>query len=71
MDDLFKTFLFPAIAAESDELEPEPTRLVPVLDSRTRKELYDVVSALCDDMTSYDRLLHLSKGLLITGNVIV
>lgn len=39
---------------------PSATSPLPVLDSDTRRELYDLVLALADDSHSYERLLQLS-----------
>jgi len=35
---------------------------LPVLESSTRKELYDLILGLCEDKNSYNMLLELTQG---------
>lgn len=56
---LMSTSLSPVdiVSEESNNLEPIS---LPILDSNTRRELYDLMLALTDDSHSYERLLRLS-----------
>lgn len=58
MDQIFTTFLFKPLVDELDECTDGGA--LPVLESSTRKELYDLVLALCEDSDSYLRLLELT-----------
>lgn len=58
---IWNKFLFVPRLVDMDDQESSPS--LPVLESKTRKELYDLVLALAEDRTSYDRLLELSKDL--------
>jgi ubiquitin carboxyl-terminal hydrolase 34 len=53
MEQIYRRFLF---------VSPESSRL-PVLESNTRKELYDLVLALAEDGNSYNTLLNLTETL--------
>jgi ubiquitin carboxyl-terminal hydrolase 34 len=58
MEQIFKKFLFVPKVYDVDEDGPSDLGL-PVLESNTRKELYDLVLALAEDRTSYSTLLDL------------
>ncbi|KAF2191532.1 hypothetical protein K469DRAFT_656523 [Zopfia rhizophila CBS 207.26] len=59
MENVFRKFLF-VPAVEVEDGAPE----LPVLESKTRKELYDLMLALAEDRSSYDVLLGLAEGLI-------
>lgn len=59
MKHIFTKFLFIPRVAEADEPAPQPAAL-PVLDSPTRRELYDLLLALAEDRNSYETLLDLA-----------
>ncbi len=65
METLFKTFLFPPISTAPDDDRIDYR--IPILNSRTRQTLYSIVLALNTDLTEYERLLDLVKGLLPEG----
>ncbi|KAF2676667.1 hypothetical protein K458DRAFT_396702 [Lentithecium fluviatile CBS 122367] len=56
---VWNKFLFVPRVVDLDEHAPVPP--LPVLESKTRKELYDLVLALAEDRTSYNKLLELAK----------
>jgi len=56
---LWDKFLFVPRVVDMDEQAPSPS--LPVLESKTRRELYDLVLALAEDRTSYNKLLELAK----------
>lgn len=62
MEQIFHKFLFVPKVAEIDEETPQHVGL-PVLESKTRKELYDLMLALAEDRNSYDMLLGLTESL--------
>ena len=59
VEKIWNKFLFVPRAVDTDEQDLDPA--LPVLDSKTRRELYDLVLALADDRTSYSKLLELAK----------
>ncbi|KAF2875102.1 hypothetical protein BDV95DRAFT_665713 [Massariosphaeria phaeospora] len=63
---IFRKFLFTPRVFEINEELPQYTEL-PVLESKTRKELYDLVLALAEDRSSYGTLLDLVQGLSHEG----
>ncbi len=65
METLFNTFLFPPISTAPDDDRIDYR--IPILNSRTRQTLYSIVLALNTDLTEYERLLDLVKGLLPEG----
>ncbi len=65
METLFNTFLFPPISTAPDDDRIDYR--IPILNSRTRQTLYSIVRALNTDLTEYERLLDLVKGLLPEG----
>lgn len=64
MESIFKKFLFLPVPENlsSDELEKAP---LPVLESKTRTELYDLVLALSEDLTIHRKLMELTKDLAV------
>ncbi|KAJ4986384.1 ubiquitin carboxyl-terminal hydrolase [Stagonosporopsis vannaccii] len=60
---IFQKFLFnslpPVEITSQESIDREPTSL-PILNSNTRRELYDLMLALADDSHTYDRLLRLT-----------
>jgi hypothetical protein len=62
MKQLFNAFLF---VLPDDEVD-EPDSL-PVLESTTRKGLYDLVLALCEDADCHNQLIYLLSQLNIEG----
>jgi ubiquitin carboxyl-terminal hydrolase 34 len=61
-EQIFRKYLFVPRVTEIDEVISQDVGL-PVLESKTRKELYDLLLALTEDRDSYDTLLNLCKGL--------
>lgn len=62
MERIFEKFLFiPRICEMNDDDTPHD--LLPVLESKTRRELYDLIIALAEDRNSYNLLLQLADGL--------
>jgi ubiquitin carboxyl-terminal hydrolase 34 len=58
---IWNKFLFtPRVVDLDEEVSSSP---LPVLESKTRKELYDVVIALAEDRTSYNKLLELAQSI--------
>ncbi|PSN73883.1 ubiquitin C-terminal hydrolase-like protein [Corynespora cassiicola Philippines] len=62
MEQVFTKFLFVPKVIEVDGAGSEDVSL-PVLESKTRKELYDLVLALAEDQSSYNTLLRLVANL--------
>lgn len=62
IEQLFRKFLFVPKVFEIDDEESSYVRL-PVLESNTRKELYDLMLALAEDRNSYNTLLNLAETL--------
>ncbi|KAF2715127.1 hypothetical protein K504DRAFT_446027 [Pleomassaria siparia CBS 279.74] len=62
MEQIFHKFLFIPRLVEVDEQIPRHLEL-PVLESKTRKELYDLMLALAEDRNSFDMLLGLTESL--------
>ncbi|KAL5390450.1 hypothetical protein PMIN04_005859 [Paraphaeosphaeria minitans] len=61
IDRIWRKFLFaPRVSEMEDELQESQT---PILESKTRKELYDLVLALAEDQTSCGLLLDLADDL--------
>ncbi|KAK7181105.1 ubiquitin carboxyl-terminal hydrolase, partial [Paraphaeosphaeria sporulosa] len=61
IDRIWRKFLFaPKVSEMEDESQESQT---PILESKTRKELYDLVLALADDQTSCGLLLDLAEDL--------
>jgi ubiquitin carboxyl-terminal hydrolase 34 len=56
---IWDKFLFVPRVIDMDEEALSPS--LPVLESKTRRELYDLVLALAEDRTSYNKLLELAK----------
>lgn len=67
MDNLFTTLLFPPGSETRMDSSPRCSVQLPVLDSQARKEVYEIVLALCEDIESYRRLLELVEALLPSG----
>ena len=65
METLFETLLFPHISIAPDDEWVEAR--IPILHSQTRQKIYSIVLALSNDMTGYQKLLGLVKGLLPEG----
>ncbi|KAL8785754.1 MAG: hypothetical protein Q9213_003178 [Squamulea squamosa] len=65
MESLLRAHLFPHIS-ESTEEGPI-SAATPVLHSKTRFNLYSIVSALCNDIGQYHKLLKLVRSLLPQG----
>lgn len=64
MEEVFRKFLFPLYTEITPEDSSEDSIELPVLESATRKELYDLILALAEDRSSYDMLLDLTFGLV-------
>ncbi|KAF2200893.1 hypothetical protein GQ43DRAFT_481180 [Delitschia confertaspora ATCC 74209] len=65
LEKLFLKFLFVPMREKLQPTENGAMQLeLPVLESGTRKELYNLVLALVEDQTSYDKLLGLAQSLL-------
>jgi len=64
MEQVFHKFLFVPKITELDEHSAQQIGL-PILDSKTRKELYDLVLALAEDRNSFSALLELAESLTI------
>ncbi|KAF2804105.1 uncharacterized protein BDZ99DRAFT_526141 [Mytilinidion resinicola] len=64
MEQTFSKFLFPPPANLSYEVDPNEQIILPVLNSETRKELYELILALAEDSSSYGLLLSLTDSLL-------
>lgn len=64
MEDIFVKFLFPPYIDVTLEEHPNDHIELPVLESSTRKELYDLILGLCEDKNSYNMLLELTQGLV-------
>ncbi|KAF2112644.1 hypothetical protein BDV96DRAFT_524740 [Lophiotrema nucula] len=62
MEQLFRKFLFVPQVVEIDDERPADVGL-PVLESKTRTELYDLMLALAEDRSSYSTLLKLAESL--------
>lgn len=62
MEQIFQKFLFAPQIIEIDA-EDSPTTGLPVLESSTRKELYDLMLALAEDGSSFGKLLSLAGSL--------
>jgi ubiquitin carboxyl-terminal hydrolase 34 len=62
MEQIFHKFLFIPKISEVEDDAPQQMGL-PVLESKTRKELYDLMLALAEDRNSYDMLLELAATL--------
>lgn len=62
MKQLFKTYLF---VLPDDQVDA--TESLPVLESSTRKGLYDLVLALCEDSDCHNQLIYLLNQLSIEG----
>ncbi|KAF2477566.1 uncharacterized protein BDR25DRAFT_2094 [Lindgomyces ingoldianus] len=62
MESIFRKFLFVPKVIEIEEGASEQIGL-PVLESKTRKELYDLMLALAEDRNSYGMLLQLAQSL--------
>ena len=67
MEDIFVKFLFPPYIDVTLEEHPNDHIELPVLESSTRKELYDLILSLCEDKNSYNMLLELTQGLVDDG----
>jgi ubiquitin carboxyl-terminal hydrolase 34 len=63
MHEIFHKFLFTPKITEVDDVNVQD-RGLPVLESGTRRELYDLVHALAEDRTGFDTLLGLADGLV-------
>jgi ubiquitin carboxyl-terminal hydrolase 34 len=63
MEQIFRKFLFVPKVTEIDDEDPRVPDL-PVLESSTRKELYDLVLALAEDRASFGTLLNLAESLI-------
>lgn len=61
IEKIWHKFLFPPMGNIIDD-QP-PTARTPILESKTRKELYDLVLALAEDRSSYSVLLDLTENL--------
>ncbi|KAF2497433.1 hypothetical protein BU16DRAFT_537090 [Lophium mytilinum] len=64
MEQTFSKFLFPPPAELSYDVDPNEQIILPVLNSETRKELYELILALAEDSSSYGLLLSLTDSLL-------
>ena len=64
-ESLFRAHLFPEISNFNGSALIKPQ--VPTLHSKTRQELYSIISALSNDMIGYERLLKLVRDLLPQG----
>ncbi|KAL8766168.1 MAG: hypothetical protein Q9209_006973 [Squamulea sp. 1 TL-2023] len=65
MESLLRTHLFPRISETTEE--GPISAATPVLHSKTRYNLYSIVSALCNDVGQYHKLLKLVRSLLPQG----
>ncbi|KAF2729962.1 ubiquitin C-terminal hydrolase-like protein [Polyplosphaeria fusca] len=63
MEHIFRKFLFVPQLIEIDDGAFTPPASLPVLESKTRKELYDLMLALAEDRRSYSTLLNLAESL--------
>ncbi|KZF21582.1 ubiquitin C-terminal hydrolase [Xylona heveae TC161] len=61
MEGVFESHLFPDLSPMSDDEQIEPR--VPVLDSASRKEIYQLILSLSQDRESYQRLVILVEEL--------
>ena len=66
VDKIFRKFLFVPEVFELDDKGSQPVDL-PVLESGTRKELYDLILALAEDRPSLNTLLNLTGSLTEVG----
>ncbi|KAF1997104.1 hypothetical protein P154DRAFT_298816 [Amniculicola lignicola CBS 123094] len=67
MEQIFQKFLFIPRITEIDEAEDDDNQHLelPVLESKTRKELYDLVLALAEDRHAYGKLLTLTQAVTL------
>lgn len=69
MAQIFRKFLFVPRVSEVDHEEPQSAEL-PILESNTRKDIYDLILALAEDRGSYGALLDLVESLANDDNAI-
>ncbi|KAF2086516.1 hypothetical protein K490DRAFT_66709 [Saccharata proteae CBS 121410] len=62
-DRLFTTFLFKPTASHGLKDKFRDAATLPVLDSRTRQELYDLIITLCEDTVAFKKIMDLTQGL--------
>ncbi len=70
MDKIFTTFLFPPLLRNSGGAGHATRHLMPVLDGESRKELYNLTHALCEDFSSYGRLIKLTLDVIPHGRTL-
>ncbi|KAK0637918.1 Ubiquitin carboxyl-terminal hydrolase 21 [Lasiodiplodia hormozganensis] len=62
--DIFAKFLFPPASDTAADRESGASDVLPVLETKTRAGLYDLITALCEDTVVYTQMIGFIRGLL-------